>query len=242
MTSPRSTTATVWQQVQELVSESARTQLRLAKQYVEVTQRMAKWPDSDALGRLRSEGERYLRELADLNLSYARMVQDLARESGERLVEAATGERPREDVRSGVRLALDLSGPRGGQAAGGFTVANTRAETARVSLEASAFRPAGGGRAVRLPVTFDPAGFDLAPGAETDVRIAVGLGEEQVEAGRTYHGEVRVLGGVDVVLEVTLHVLAPKPAAPRAAGARTTSPRKATKRSASARRTPPPPA
>ena len=76
--------------------DSARTQLRLAKQYVEATQRLGRegWPDAADLKRLQSEGEHYLRELAELNLRYARSVQDLARESGQRLFDVATSDNP----------------------------------------------------------------------------------------------------------------------------------------------------
>ena len=144
MAGSNSTTQTRWQQLQELAVESARTQLRLAKQYVDATQRLGRdgWPDAADVKRLQTEGEHYLRELAELNLRYARSVQDLARESGQRLFDVATSEHVHEShaKHSDIRLALDLSGPWGGEASGSFTVANTRTEIARVSFEAGRLR------------------------------------------------------------------------------------------------------
>jgi hypothetical protein len=216
MAGSNSTTQTRWQQLQELAVESARTQLRLAKQYVDATQRLGRdgWPDAADVKRLQAEGEHYLRELAELNLRYARSVQDLARESGQRLFDVATSEHGHEPHarHSDIRLALDLSGPWGGEASGSFTVANTRTEIARVSFEAGRLRAAHGGeKAFSANVSFDPGGVDLAPRTEATVGVTVELDKGHFEPGRTYLGEVRVLGGTDVVLELTVRVLDPDP-------------------------------
>ena len=222
MAGSNGTTQTRWQQLQELAVESARTQLRLAKQYVDATQRLGRegWPDATDVKRLQTEGERYLRELAELNLRYARSVQDLARESGQRLYDVATsehvhgahGSQASHAKHSDIRLALDLAGPWGGAASGSFTVANTRTEIARVSFEAGPLRAAHGGeKAFPATVSFDPGGVDLAPRTEANVAITVELDKAHFEPGRTYLGEVRVLGGTDVVLELTVRVLDPDP-------------------------------
>ncbi len=216
MAGSNGTTQTRWQQLQELAVDSARTQLRLAKQYVDATQRLGRdgWPDAADVKRLQTEGERYLRELAELNLRYARSVQDLARESGQRLYDVATNEHVHEShpKHSDIRLALDLSGAWGSEASGSFTVANTRTEIARVSFEAGPLRAAHGGeKAFPATVSFDPGGVDLAPRTEATVGITVALDKAHFEPGRTYLGEVRVLGGTDVVLELTVRVLDPDP-------------------------------
>lgn len=209
MAGSTTTTSSAWQQFQDLAVEAARTQIRLARQYVDVTMRLGRdgWSDPDYLRRLGHEGDRYLRELTDLNLRHARALQELARDSGERILDLSTGGRHTTHGRHDVRLALDVSGPVGGHATGTFTVANTRDETAHVSFETGSLRATQhDGKAFRPKVAFDPAGLDLAPGAEARVELAVHLDKGQFEAGRTYRGEVRVLGGTDIVLELTVRV------------------------------------
>jgi len=215
MAGSNSAAQTRWQQFQELAVESARAQLKLAKQYVDTTQRLGRdgWPDAADVKRLQTEGERYLRELAELNVRYARSVQDLTRESGQRLFDVATKEHVHDSPakHSDIRLALDVSGPWGGEASGSFTVANTRTDIARVSFQAGQFHAAHGDTTFLAPVSFDPAGVDLAPRTEATVGITVQLDKAHFEPGRTYLGEVRVLGGTDVVLELTGRVLEPSP-------------------------------
>ena len=250
MAGSTSTTQTRWQQLQELAVDSARTQLRLAKQYVDATQRLGRdgWPDAADVKRLQAEGERYLRELAELNLRYARSVQDLARESGQRLYDVAKSEQHVHESHakhSDIRLALDLAGAWGGEASGSFTVANTRTEIARVSFEAGPLRAAHGGeKAFPATVSFDPGGVDLAPRTEATVGITVALDKGHFEPGRTYLGEVRVLGGTDVVLELTVRVLDPDPVkvsvaqpAKRAAARPSASAKKAPAKKSAAKKT-----
>ena len=86
--------ASLGRQLQDAAAEAARLQTKLARDYVATLGAVTRGRLSpqDYLHSVRSEGGRYLRELARLNIDYARAVQRLVTSSSTRLTGAVEAE------------------------------------------------------------------------------------------------------------------------------------------------------
>lgn len=86
------TVRSVWRELQDLGTESARLQTQLMREYVDTASsviRSGGIRPRDVLAAARDEGQRYLREATRINVEYVRALQDLAAASGERFRESA---------------------------------------------------------------------------------------------------------------------------------------------------------
>jgi hypothetical protein len=84
------------------------------------------------------------------------------------------------------------------------TVSNAKGATRRVEFEVGRFTGPNG--PFHPHVTFDPSHSTLAAGEERQVMIRVVIDPKDAHAGDECHGEIRILGGDDVVLALTIRV------------------------------------
>jgi hypothetical protein len=87
------------------------------------------------------------------------------------------------------------------------TLSNNRGATRRVEFEVGRFSGPSG--PFHPHVTFDPAHSILGPGEERQVSLRIQIDPKDATAGDVCHGEVRILGGDDVVLVLTIRVSSP---------------------------------
>ncbi len=118
---------------------------------------------------------------------------------------ASPGERDPAAAGPARRLPVALRGSAGHSAAGTVTVVNRHTRARRIEVTAGELRTVTGAPApVTLAVT--PARVTLAPKGDHEVTLAVELRAGSVSAGERFTGTVRVSGGDEATVDVTVEV------------------------------------
>jgi hypothetical protein len=85
-----------------------------------------------------------------------------------------------------------------------ITVANRHGTAQDVGFDIGTMT--GGGSTFTPPVRLDPATLSLAPGEEGTVVLSLELAASLFRAGERYRCQVRLVGGDDLVLDVSVMV------------------------------------
>ena len=202
----------MWSQWTGLVARSMESQSRIARDATEVLRRAGEQTsipsslmDRDQLEAWGREGLQYWNDLVTLGVGYVNNVIGVTQQSAERLlrdVDRATRTSATRVVIN--RIPVDLSGVAGEPMTTQITVSNAHGSTRRVEFEVGRFTgPAG---PVHPHVTFDPSHAVLAPGQERQVTVRIEIDPKDAAAGDECRGEIRIIGGDDVILDLTLRL------------------------------------
>ncbi len=202
-----------WSQWSGLIARSMEAQARLARDASEVLRRAgaqtevpASLLDRDQLEAWGREGLTYWNDLVTLGIGYANNVIAVTQNAAGRFLQDVDAvARPSSSARlAPTRVPIDLPATEGEPISTQVTVSNSRGATRRVEFEVGRFSGPNG--PFHPHVTFDPAHSILAPGQERQVALRIEIDPKDAAAGDVCHGEVRILGGDDVVLVLTIRV------------------------------------
>lgn len=132
----------------------------------------------------------------DLSLDYVRGLSEIFAASG---VRTGAVDSVEEAAEVGV---LVLEGEEGTAAQGAFLVTNDLSRKVSCQLVASQFTDSDG-KAVRPKVTFEPKTFELRPGEQRVVQVAIGI-DRKLTAGYGYQGEFAIEGMEGLSVPVVL--------------------------------------
>jgi hypothetical protein len=201
-----------WNQWTGLVARSMEAQARLARDASEVLRRAgaqtdvpASLLDRDQLEAWGREGVQYWNDVVTLGLGYVNNVIAVTQNAAGRFLQDVDSvARPSSHQAAPARIPIDLAAAAGKPITTQVTISNTRGATRRVEFEVGRFTGPNG--PFHPHVTFDPAHSILAPGQERQVELRVEIDPKDGAAGDVCHGELRILGGDDVVLLLTIRI------------------------------------
>ena len=202
----------VWSQWSGLLARSMEAQSRIARDATEVLRRAGEQTqvpsslmDREQLESWGREGLQYWNDVVTLGVGYVNNVIKVTQHTAERLLRDFEGASRSSNTRVVIdRIPLELSGAAGEPMTTQVTVSNARGATRRVEFEVGRFTGPGG--PFHPHVTFDPSHSTLAPGQERQVTIRVEIDPKVAAAGDECRGEIRILGGDDVVLDLTIRL------------------------------------
>ena len=201
-----------WSQWTGLIARSMEAQSRFTRDATDVLRRAGEQTtiptsllDRDQIEAWGREGLQYWNDIVNLGLGYANNVIGLTTQAADRLLkEADRATRASATRVVPDRIPLGMSGVAGEPMTAVVTVSNTRGATRRVEFEVGRFTGPGG--PIHPHVTFDPSHSTLNSGQERQVEIRVEIDPQDAGAGDECRGEIRVLGGDDVVLDLTIRL------------------------------------
>jgi hypothetical protein len=204
-----------WSQWTGLIARSMEAQARLARDANDVlrragaqTQIPASLLDRDQLEAWGREGLTYWNDLVTLGIGYANNVISVTQNAAGRFLQDVDAvARPSAAHVAPTRVPVELAAAEGDAITTHVTVSNNRGATRRVEFEVGRFSGPSG--PFHPHVTFDPAHSILGPGEERQVSLRIQIDPKDATAGDVCHGEVRILGGDDVVLVLTIRVSSP---------------------------------
>jgi len=198
-----------------LVARSIEGQARLARGSVALARRVAVNDEGrgsaagraylDSLGR---EAAHYWTEAVALGLGYADGLLSLAQDTAARVlddVDAAAGPTPvRPDGGDpGVRrIAVALAGIVGSEIATKVTVANNQPRRRAVKFDVGVLTGPDG--PFHPPLHLEPASLTLPAGEEGTVGLRLEMRPDLFTRGETYRGEIRVHGGDEAILVLSV--------------------------------------
>jgi hypothetical protein len=203
-----------WNQWAGLVARSVEAQARLTRDATEALRRAGAQTEIPASlldrGQLEAwgrEGLQYWSDLVTLGVGYVNNVIAVTQQAAGRVLQdvevatrSSTAARP-----TTQRIPVDLAGRAGEPITTQVMVSNSRAVTQRVDFEVGRFTGPNG--PLHPHVTFDPAHSTLAPRQERQVTMRIVIDPADAGTGDVCHGEVRIVGGDDVVLVLTLRIV-----------------------------------
>ncbi len=201
-----------WSQWTGLIARSMEAQGRITRDATEVLRRAGEQTqiptslmDREQLEAWGREGLQYWNDIVTLGVGYVNNVIQTTQHAAERLLSDVEGLNRSSGTRVVVdRVPVELSGVSGEPITTQVTVSNTRGATRRVEFEVGRFTGPDG--PFHPHVTFDPAHSTLAPGQERQVTMRLEINPKDAAAGDECRGEIRILGGDEVVLVLTIRI------------------------------------
>jgi hypothetical protein len=215
MTTPHDANASpdeTWNQWAGLLARSMEAQARLTRDATDVFRRAGEQTEIPASlldrGQLEAwgrEGLQYWSDIVTLGIGYVNNVIEVTQSAAGRLLQDVdVVARPDRAHAPAERIPVDLTGAVGEPISTQVTIGNTRGTTRRVEFEVGRFTNADG--PLHPHVTFDPSHSILAPNQERVVTMRVEIDPKDIAVGDVCHGEIRILGGDDVVLALTIRI------------------------------------
>jgi hypothetical protein len=201
-----------WNQWTGLIARSMEAQGRFTRDATEALRRAgaqtdipASLLDRDQLEAWGREGLQYWNDLMSLGVGYVNNVVEVTQHAAERLLrDVDVAMRPSSTHVVVDRVPVELSGVVGEPITTQVTVSNTRGAARRVEFEVGRFSGPNG--PFHPHVTFDPAHSTLSPGQERQITMRLEIDPKEVVAGDVCRGEIRIVGGDDVVLVLTIRI------------------------------------
>jgi hypothetical protein len=163
-----------------------------------------------------TEAPRFLDEVMNLGLSFVGRLQNSSVDLADALYDRVLGPEAVRETSPEPPITLELEGALGSELRAEIVVENAHPRETAVECRASEMAACTGGERFASGLVISPASFQLAPGAQRDVTLALPLDPARFAPSRDYVTSVHIAGAGEreTVIELVVHTR-PAPAAER---------------------------